>query len=673
MRPPEHGQPPEQPDRRELPDRRPPEGRRPPERRPAPDRRSPEGRRSSERDGQGPIRSQGTLPGPPERGRPRDSRQFPERRSSERGGPPERGLAPDGRAPTGRRLSQRDGQSPIRGQAPQPGPPERGQAPDRRPPTGSWPSQRDGQLPIRSQGPLPGPPEPGQAPDRRPPRGRRPPERGGPPKRGKPPALRSPERGQSAERRSIRQPSPERQPSRERGQLPGRGQSAERRSFRRGSPEPDRLPDRRRPPEARLPERSRPSERRSSERRPTERHRTPQPRPPGRGRLPERSQLLEPVLPDRRRLLEPVTPDRRRLSRPRPSGPRRQSGPRRPPGRGRLRRRSRLPGLGRFAGHGIALQGPLADSLNAARQAFRIWRRTRPFWGGLLIIGGACEILMSERGPVALVIHIGIQGLAGYLIPVMLLLCGVLLWFNPAQRAFYSLLAIVLALGSWITSNLGGFFLGMLLGLVGGALAFAWATDSDGQRLRWFRGNPQILHPSWGLELVVRPAAALPPARRAVGSIESGRNASSPGARPSPAVIVFGSNDFWDDESAPANSDSAGTLGPAAGGVERARCSVISGEILPLIAAAPHNVHGRTIYQEDGDTNAPGATCPPCGAARPPPGTAPSPVGQDSQSFRVSPASESAFRGLHQLACRLGDAAGQRRVDGERVGEVIDT
>jgi hypothetical protein len=154
--------------------------------------------------------------------------------------------------------------------------------------------------------------------------------------------------------------------------------------------------------------------------------------------------------------------------------------------------------------------------LRDARRAFRLWRRTRPFWGGLLVSAGACEILSSEQGPLDVVIHIGTQGLAGYLIPVMLLLCGVLLWFSPAQRTFYSLLAMMLALGSWITSNLGGFFLGMILGLVGGALAFAWTTDSAKQpALRWYFGNPEIVQSPRGLELVLRPTAALPAAASA--------------------------------------------------------------------------------------------------------------------------------------------------------------
>jgi hypothetical protein len=172
----------------------------------------------------------------------------------------------------------------------------------------------------------------------------------------------------------------------------------------------------------------------------------------------------------------------------------------------------------------------MAGLLSDARLTFRLWRRTRPFWGGLLVIAGASEILSSEQGPLQLVIHIGIQGLAGYLIPVMLLLCGLLLWFSPAQRNFYSLLAMVLALGSWITSNLGGFFLGMLLGLVGGALAFAWTTGSVPQPLRWYLGSPEIVQAPTGVELILRPTAALPSAVH-VGEIPGALRAL-PGPRP---------------------------------------------------------------------------------------------------------------------------------------------
>ena len=118
-------------------------------------------------------------------------------------------------------------------------------------------------------------------------------------------------------------------------------------------------------------------------------------------------------------------------------------------------------------------------AVSRALHNWRAWRRARPFWGGLLVVLGGGEILLSELASLPLVIHIGVHGLASYLVPVLLLICGLLLWFHLSLRTLYSVLAILLALGSWITSNLGGFFAGMLLCLIGGSLAFAWVSGGD--------------------------------------------------------------------------------------------------------------------------------------------------------------------------------------------------
>jgi hypothetical protein len=107
-------------------------------------------------------------------------------------------------------------------------------------------------------------------------------------------------------------------------------------------------------------------------------------------------------------------------------------------------------------------------------RAWRHWRRSRPFWGGLLILLGAGEILFTELVPLRVILHLGPEGIAGYLLPAIMVVCGFLLWFNPDQRLFYSILAVLLSLGTWITSNLGGFILGLVLGVVGASLAFGW-------------------------------------------------------------------------------------------------------------------------------------------------------------------------------------------------------
>ncbi|MFR9797595.1 DUF6114 domain-containing protein [Streptomyces sp. MS06] len=113
------------------------------------------------------------------------------------------------------------------------------------------------------------------------------------------------------------------------------------------------------------------------------------------------------------------------------------------------------------------------------RPAFRAWRARRPFWGGLLLALGGGEVLLTEKASLKVVLHIGMQGLAGYLLPVLMLLLGLLVLFNPAQRLFYSLTGVLLSLGTWVTSNLGGFFVGLALGVTGSCLAFGWLPEQE--------------------------------------------------------------------------------------------------------------------------------------------------------------------------------------------------
>jgi hypothetical protein len=114
------------------------------------------------------------------------------------------------------------------------------------------------------------------------------------------------------------------------------------------------------------------------------------------------------------------------------------------------------------------------------RAAFRGWRRSRPFWGGVLLVIAGLELLAIPlsgvliKGQVKLVIYIGIGGVFGVLIGALLIVAGIVLWVNPAHRVFYGIAGIVLGILSFPASNLGGFFLGMLLAILGGALAFAW-------------------------------------------------------------------------------------------------------------------------------------------------------------------------------------------------------
>ncbi|WP_017605774.1 DUF6114 domain-containing protein [Nocardiopsis alkaliphila] len=123
------------------------------------------------------------------------------------------------------------------------------------------------------------------------------------------------------------------------------------------------------------------------------------------------------------------------------------------------------------------------NTLRAGWGWFRAWRRTRPFWGGLLLLAAGVELLVAPAAqslilPIDLIIYAGIAGVSGTLIGVLLIAIGVLSWLQPAQHTFFGVVGLMLALVSFVTSNFGGFVIGMLLGIVGGALVFAWGPDA---------------------------------------------------------------------------------------------------------------------------------------------------------------------------------------------------
>ncbi|WP_442788595.1 DUF6114 domain-containing protein [Kitasatospora sp. YST-16] len=139
---------------------------------------------------------------------------------------------------------------------------------------------------------------------------------------------------------------------------------------------------------------------------------------------------------------------------------------------------------GAGTGTGIGTGETVAETPAAAPvpRGFAGWRGRRPFWGGLLVVLAGAEILFTEKAPMRMVIRIGMLGLAGYIVPALMVLCGLLLIFHPVQRVFYSVLAALATLGTWVTSNLGGFFIGLLLGLIGSSLAFGWLPDQPRRR-----------------------------------------------------------------------------------------------------------------------------------------------------------------------------------------------
>ncbi len=124
-------------------------------------------------------------------------------------------------------------------------------------------------------------------------------------------------------------------------------------------------------------------------------------------------------------------------------------------------------------GHGPSDPPPTARAVRLAR-ALRGWRRTRPFWAGALLILGGAELLVVPLAPWTVLVGLGLGGIAALGIGAALAAAGLFLWFLPHTRHYVGIHAVILAVVSFAATNLGGFLLGALLGIAGGAMGFAW-------------------------------------------------------------------------------------------------------------------------------------------------------------------------------------------------------
>nr|WSW66720.1 DUF6114 domain-containing protein [Streptomyces sp. NBC_00995] len=123
-------------------------------------------------------------------------------------------------------------------------------------------------------------------------------------------------------------------------------------------------------------------------------------------------------------------------------------------------------------------QGQNEHYLSVYRRDFRTWRGNRPFWAGLFTMLGGVPIAYFPYANM----HLGNMTLAmsttagagSLIIGVLLITLGLTMWFHSIVRVFAGVAAILLALISIPVANIGGFLIGFLLALIGGALSVSW-------------------------------------------------------------------------------------------------------------------------------------------------------------------------------------------------------
>lgn len=113
------------------------------------------------------------------------------------------------------------------------------------------------------------------------------------------------------------------------------------------------------------------------------------------------------------------------------------------------------------------------------RRPFRRWRRGRPFFAGLSIALAGLDIYYWPHSSVGKMLSMGLPGISSIFISVFLVIFALTVWFYPTYRVFSGIAAIMLALLSLVATNLGGFFIGFLCGMLGGAFAVAWTPRAE--------------------------------------------------------------------------------------------------------------------------------------------------------------------------------------------------
>ncbi len=113
---------------------------------------------------------------------------------------------------------------------------------------------------------------------------------------------------------------------------------------------------------------------------------------------------------------------------------------------------------------------------------FRRWRRSRPFAGSILLILSGLLVLWGPAMLIRLAMLPGSTIWAGLLVGALLVVMGIIQLLAPTYSLITGAIGVVLALVSLVASTFGGFGIGMLLGIIGGALGVAWRPVASGKR-----------------------------------------------------------------------------------------------------------------------------------------------------------------------------------------------
>jgi predicted RND superfamily exporter protein len=107
---------------------------------------------------------------------------------------------------------------------------------------------------------------------------------------------------------------------------------------------------------------------------------------------------------------------------------------------------------------------------------FKRWRNRRPFWGATLSALAGLMILYIPVQLYAIAFIPGSYVFIGFLFGGLVLILGILAFFYPQFSTVLGIITIFLSVLS-VMGALGGFLIGTIVGIIGGALCVGWHTE----------------------------------------------------------------------------------------------------------------------------------------------------------------------------------------------------
>lgn len=107
---------------------------------------------------------------------------------------------------------------------------------------------------------------------------------------------------------------------------------------------------------------------------------------------------------------------------------------------------------------------------------------SRPTLGCVLLAFGGYFVLRPVVGSTfSFLAYLGVGGAQIYILGGGMVAAALVAFFQPAQRHFPALMAMAFSIASLPLANLGGWLIGMVLGILGSGMIFAWTPYSERQ------------------------------------------------------------------------------------------------------------------------------------------------------------------------------------------------